>query len=179
MDFYRRYAQWMRGLLRAIAIVWIVIGTLSVIAQFRFSPFRASSFFASLFLLTCGLWVIFGLMPRLIAASTDPPSRAEVSAAPGLTIKARLRVKPADKLPAGRAVTKNWGPVVALNGDLFAARILECSRPIGPGEAGEVVIAVMGATQLQQGCLVGAVFELREGPKTVIAEAEALEVRAT
>jgi len=81
----------------------------------------------------------------------------------------------ADQLPIVKPLRSGWGPVIYRNGTFFSGRVLECEPPINPGESGEATIDVMVSDPARFGWEKGAVFELRDGPKTLIATATVLE----
>jgi hypothetical protein len=84
-------------------------------------------------------------------------------------------MRASDQLPIVQPLRSGWGPVIYLNGAHLSARVLECQPPIEPGESGQAIIAVMVSEPAHHGWAKGAVFELRDGPKTVIATATVLE----
>jgi hypothetical protein len=91
-----------------------------------------------------------------------------------LRIRAAVRMQPAGSLPVVKPLTAGWGPVIYIQGKYYPGRVLECEKPIEPGQTGEAVIGVMVTQPESIGLQEGTVFELRDGPTTVIATATVL-----
>lgn len=92
----------------------------------------------------------------------------------GLRIRASVCLNSADKLPVARPLIAGWGPVVYFHGNFYSGRVLECESPIEPGKCGEAIIGVMGTHAETLHLREGSIFELRDGPKIVIATATVL-----
>jgi hypothetical protein len=61
--------------------------------------------------------------------------------------------------------------VIYFEGKQYNGRVLECEFPIEPGKCGEAVIGIMSTQPDDLNLREGSVFELRDGPKTLIATA--------
>jgi hypothetical protein len=92
----------------------------------------------------------------------------------GIRIRASVRMNSADRLPVVKPLSAGWGPTIYFKGNLYSGRVLECKSPIEPGECGEAVVAMMASQPETLNLREGCVFELRDGPKTVIAIATVL-----
>jgi hypothetical protein len=60
---------------------------------------------------------------------------------------------------------------VFFNEAAYIGRVLECRNPIQPGECGEAVIGILTSKIEELDLREGSIFELRDGPKTLIATA--------
>jgi hypothetical protein len=87
-------------------------------------------------------------------------------------VQACVRMEPAETLPIVKPLTAGWGPVIHFRNQYFPGRVLKCSEPIEPGQTRQALIGVMMTEQR-----LGSVFELRDGPTTLIATATVLSVR--
>jgi hypothetical protein len=83
----------------------------------------------------------------------------------------------ADRLPVARPLTTGWGATIYFEGNLYPGRVLECKKPIEPGQSGEAVVAMMASQAETLGLQEGSIIELRDGPKAVIATATVLSYR--
>jgi hypothetical protein len=83
-------------------------------------------------------------------------------------------MQPAGSLPLVKPLSAGWGSVIYFQGKHYPGRVLECERPIEPGQTGEAVIGVVATRADKIGLESGSVFELRDGATTVIATATVL-----
>lgn len=84
-------------------------------------------------------------------------------------------MQPADSLPVVKPLHAGWGPVIFFQGKYYPGRVLECEQPIEPGHNGEALIGLMATAPDSIGVHVGSTFELRDGPKTLVATATVLD----
>jgi hypothetical protein len=61
-------------------------------------------------------------------------------------------------------------------GNYFPGRILECPRPLRPGDSGQAVIGILGDPGYPLNFTEGTEFELRDGPVKKVASAKVLRV---
>ena len=96
--------------------------------------------------------------------------------ASALQVRATVHMQPEKKLQIVKPLPAGRGPVIIYRDKCYPGRILKCEKPIEPGQIGEVTIGMMmnesDTIDLQE----GAIFELRSGPKDVIATATVLEL---
>jgi len=80
--------------------------------------------------------------------------------------------------PGRKPLTADWGPTIFWRDRLYPGRVLVCEKPIEPGKTGEAVIGIMLMTSSPDtiDLEVGSLFELRDGPKDLIATATVLSV---
>jgi hypothetical protein len=95
---------------------------------------------------------------------------------PVLRVRAIVQMQSEDTLKTAKPLRAGWGPVIAYRDEFFPGRILECEPPIAPGQRGEAVIGIMGLSPDAMGFEPGTIFELRDGPKNVIATATVTDI---
>jgi hypothetical protein len=92
-----------------------------------------------------------------------------------LRLRAAVRMQPAESLPVPKPLSAGWGPVIYFQHKHYPGRVLECKKPIEPGETGEAMIEVMASEADRSGLREGSVFEVRDGATTLIATATVLD----
>lgn len=77
-----------------------------------------------------------------------------------------------------RIVRQGLGMDVYLSGKLYVGRVVECEVPLSGGDSGEAVIDIISSEAWPIEMAVGTQFELRAGPRIVVATAVAKKLIA-
>ncbi len=78
-------------------------------------------------------------------------------------------------LPKSARLIAGAGASVYHNGLYYPSRVIECPRPLRPGDTGEAVIGIIGTPEYPLDFTEGSEFELRAGV-TKVATAKVVKV---
>lgn len=96
--------------------------------------------------------------------------------ASALRIRVMVRMQPESRLPIVKPLTAGWGAVIFYRDQCYPGRVLECEKPIEPGQVGEAIIGMMADKLSAIDLHIGSTFELRSGPEDIIAAATVIEL---
>lgn len=94
----------------------------------------------------------------------------------GLRIEALIEALPLSEWNGPGIIQSGWGANIFLNEAYFPSRIVECERPLGPGDKGVAIIDIINSDDDAFNLSPGACFQLRDGPLIVVANAKVLRI---
>jgi len=81
-----------------------------------------------------------------------------------------------ESVPPNLRLAAGIGVNVYLDGRYFPGRVLECSRPLRPGDCGQAIIEVLSDSEFSSNLSEQAEFEIRDGPIIKVASAKVVRL---